>query len=508
MQVISPQTPLIELDIEARYLNPFADNNLHTIADVLNLVKKDRRLLLKLDGIGQRSADSVLDAIEDAGFEVPAQSNQPERTPDDDELADMVIAKIEPTFRFFRSAWHIYQIGLWQEIKNINPQIIDMLRANRRKGVRPSRARCSSVEFFVQTALELEDDSVVDNYPQYFNVENGLFNLDTMQLEPHDKSVYVTAQAGFPHDKRASASNFRNWLAQMLVKQNSTETDWTLINLVQEMMGYCLTADTNHRVSFWIVGASGTGKSTLVNLMMKMMKSYHATVNLNQLANNRFLLSRMAGKRLVTSVEASAGVRLDDGIYKTLVSDDEIEADVKNRDPITFIPQCKIVWAMNNLPYVTDRSGAVDSRVIIIPMTRKIPREQWDTNLDDKLASEMSGIFNFALEGLQRLRQQGGFTQVEQSNAMSENYRKMQDIYSAFLEDERWCILNDTRTSPTDLFKAFSTWCSEAGIRNYASKISIAREWERLGLKSGNSGGRYYAGVELTEFAKKQIYWK
>lgn len=508
MQQISPDTELVQLDIDARYLNPLAVNGLLTISDLLDVVKDKRGALLKLDGIGQRTSDVVLDEIEQVGFEVPAPEDQAQYVSDDDQLADIVIDEIGSNYRFFRSAWHVYESGLWQAVKNINREIIRVLRVNRPNGVRPSRSKCSSVEFFVQTALELEDDSIVDDYPQYFSVRNGLFNLDAMQLELHRKDAYITAQASFDFDPRANAPTFRSWLAQMLVKPNSTDTDWDLVNLVQEMMGYCLTGDTYYRVSFWIVGGSATGKSTLIILMRILMESYHTTVNLNQLATNRFLLARIAGKRLVTSVEASAGVRLDDGIYKSLVSDDEIEADVKNRDPITFVPQCKIVWAMNNLPYVSDRSGAVDSRVIIIPMMRQIPRDEWDVTLDEKLKAELPGIFNFALEGLQRLRQQDGFTKVAQSQEMSDKYRRMQDIYAAFLEDERWCILDDGRTNPTQLFKAFSAWCSEAGIRNYASKISISREWERLGLKSGNSGGRYYAGISLTHFAQNQIHWK
>lgn len=417
--------------------------------------------------------------------------------PDDDQLADIVIADIQPNHRYFYSAWHKYDNGLWNAIKNVYPHVIKVLRANRAKGIRPSKGRVSSVEFFVQTALEIEDDLIVDNYPQYFNCQNGLFNLDTMQLEPHRKDVYVTAQAGFPFDAKAHAATFKNWLAEMLVKPNSNDTDWSLVALVQEMMGYCLTADTSHRVSFWIVGASGTGKSTLVNLMVQMMRSYHKTIDLNQLATNRFLLATIAGKRLVTSVEASAGVRLDDGIYKTLVSDDLLLADVKNRDPIEFIPQCKVVWAMNNLPYVGDRSGAVDSRILIIPMARAIPREQWDLRLDDKLTAELPGIFNFALEGLQRLRSQGAFTRVAQGESMSNEYRRAQDIYAAFLEDESWCILGPGRTNAGALYSAFCLWCQETGIRNFASKLSIAREWERLGLIRVNSGGRYYDGIQL-----------
>lgn len=438
------------------------------------------------------------------------KQNDREPTPDDDQLAELVITKVRPFWRYFYSDWYRYNNGIWESRKKgINRDIIEVLRDNRRLGIKPTKAKVGSVEFFVKDALELPDDTIVDNYPNLFNLQNGLFNLQTMKLQEHDKKVYVTAQAGFDYDPKAQAPNFKEWIAQMLVYPLSEQTDWNLVNLVQEMMGYCLTGDTSHRVSFWIVGASGTGKSTLVNLMVQMAKSYHTTIDLNQLATNRFLLARIAGKRLITSIEASAGVKLEDGIYKTLVSDDTVLADVKNREPIEFVPQGKIVWAMNNLPYLSDRSGAIDSRVVIIPMTRQIPRDDWDLDLDEKLSGELAGIFNFALEGLSRLRRQGYFTSVPQSEKMSSEYRKMQDIYAAFLEDEQWCKLEgDGRTQATPLYKAFVAWAKENGIRHVASKISISREWERLGLdKVRGERARFYQGVELTDYAIEQLNW-
>lgn len=497
--MITENSKLNDMDIDARYLNPFAKHDIHTIKQVLAAADGKRKNLAKLHGIGQRTIEVVLDAIQDAGIDVPEDEIEPERTPQDDELADLVIENIKDDYLFFRGSWQQWQGGIYQEVKSIYRFVKKVLRDNRYRGVKISKARHGSVEFFCEQELTIEDESVVDDYPQYFNVENGLFNLDTMKLEKHRKDVYCTAQAGFEYKPNVDCPTFRQWLADMLVHDGTTQTDFSLVSLVQEMMGYCLTADTSHRVSFWIIGTSGTGKSTLVNLMVEMMKSYHKTIDLNQLATNRFLLATIAGKRLITSVEASAGVRLEDGIYKTLVSDDVVLADVKNRDPIEFVPQGKIVWAMNNLPYVGDRSGAVDSRVKIIPMTRQIPRSEWDLRLDEKLSGELPGIFNFALQGLQRLRSQGHFTPVEQSEKLSDDYRKMQDIYAAFLEDEEWCILDDeAKTEPTPLYGAFCAWANTSGIKNHASKISISREWERLGLSKGKDTRRYYQGVQLT----------
>src|SRR5690606_28693489 len=115
---ITEQTELNELDIDARYLNPFASHDLLTIGQVLAAADGKRKNLSKLHGIGQRSIEVVLDAIEDAGFDVPEDASDLERTPQDDELADLVIELIEDEYIFFRGAWQRWDCGIWTEVKS------------------------------------------------------------------------------------------------------------------------------------------------------------------------------------------------------------------------------------------------------------------------------------------------------------------------------------------------------------------------------------------------------
>ena len=171
-----------------------------------------------------------------------------------------------------------------------------------------------------------------------------------------------------------------------------------------EALAYSLTARTDLKASFWLVGQKDSGKSTFIAMIKALMGDLHTTIDLTQLGINRFLLAGIVGKRVVTFTEASSSTVLPDALYKALVGgSDEIYADVKNRDPICFRPEAKIWWAMNEMPRMSDRSGATTRRIYIFPFNRTIPQEQRISNLEQRLSRERPGIFNSILDALRIL---------------------------------------------------------------------------------------------------------
>src|SRR5690606_35480600 len=122
-----------------------------------------------------------------------------------------------------------------------------------------------------------------------------------------------------------------------------------------------------------------------------------------------------------------------------LISGEDIPARGIYKASFTVKPQAKLWWAMNEMPQNQDRSNAIYRRLRIIPSNNAIPRHKQDRHLANKLLAELPGIFNLALEGLQRLNQQKDFTQVDQVEASLDTYREENDIEAEFLNDVEWC---------------------------------------------------------------------
>ncbi|MDX2161161.1 MAG: phage/plasmid primase, P4 family [bacterium] len=431
-------------------------------------------------------------------FQKAVEAVDPTRLPKptDDELAVELHQQFNGNYQFFRNQWHLYTGGYWKARKNISRELRDHMIKNKFRGVKPTKNKASSIEWFLQADLELEDESCVDEAPQYINMANGLFNLNTLELEPHRRDVYMTAQVDYPYDPDADCPAFEQFVRTSLTKRDGSP-DYAIQHLLLEALGYSLTADTSRKTSFWLVGASGSGKSTLIGILRDLMGSFHTTLDLNQLAINRFLLAQVAGKRVVTCTEADVNSFLADGVYKTLVGgDDEIVADVKNREPIRFIPQCKVWWAMNEMPRVSDRSDAVFGRVKIFPFWHTIPAHQRDYNLKAKLHAERSGIFNLALVGLQRLRRAGDWDHVDQVEEMKQQYREENDTELTYV-NERLEMGLSYEAKTTALYQDYKAWAEENGFRS-KNRNQIIKEWERLGLtKVHRKDGDYWRGARL-----------
>jgi len=288
-----------------------------------------------------------------------------------------------------------------------------------------------------------------------------VFNLATGELEPHRRDLYFTSQLPFDYDPDADCPRWRRFMREV-IKDDSNAVDGSMIHVIQEAFGYSMTSDTRYRVSFWLVGPSGTGKSVLTNILIALAGESHVTIDLDKLQKDDYQLADIAGKRGVTFTEPRTNGVLHDGHYKRLVSQDQIMARHPYGKPFRFVPRCKVWGAMNHTPRVLDRSDAVFNRVIIIPMERVIPDSERDPLLEEKLLQELPGIFNWSMDGLARLRKQDQFTRSSRIEAQRKEFRARNDTELAFVQDV--CDVHPkNKIKSSELYHAYRQWCMANG---------------------------------------------
>lgn len=372
-------------------------------------LKTAMRLVPAIARLLNDSKDDYKPPINDDGEE--------KHQPDDDEIAILLTDAWDKQFAFIYQEWRKYQNGCWVGISQaeIQVRIRQFLRHFRRVGVRVTQSRIRQIRDMMQDDLFISDEAIMQTakYREgYLPMKNGLFNLKTLQLEPHTPDIYFINQLGFEYQPTATCPNWERFLSTSLTLPDDPNTpDKEMIMFVQEALAYSMTAQTHLKASFWLYGKPNSGKSTLLSFIRDFMGEFHATIDLNAMGNSRFGLTNIIGKHVVTFPEAEQGAVINDAIYKAITGGgDQIEIDRKNRDPINIIPVCKLWWGMNNAPRTTDRSGAMFDRLYPVLFNHTVPSEKRIYNLNELLMNERSGIFNWLIAGYRRLQSQGKFT--------------------------------------------------------------------------------------------------
>lgn len=443
------------------------------------------------NGAGVEAGEQSPDFPSDKTIYLPSK-------PTDDQIGDALIRDWQGRYAYFYGAWHEYTGGVWAITDTLEEEIWEKMKWLRRDGgcheLRPSKNRKDGVEAYLRVYLRAKQPAENLNY---INLRNGIYNLETNQLEPHSRDLFMTSQLPFDYDPDAGYGQFMRFLQSSLVS-SAGETDWSMIHVLQEAMGYSLTANTDYRVSFWLVGESGTGKSVLINVLIALAGSSHASIDLDAIGQNPYQLADVAGKRLVTFTEPRANGVLADGHYKRLVSQDTIMTRQIYGNPFSFVPVCKVWGAMNDTPRVIDRSDAVFNRVIIFPMNRVVSPEEKDPRLTEKLESELAGIFNWALIGLKRLRMADKFSTSAQIDQARADYKSENDSEALFIAE---CALLGEGYSIQGqrLYDGYAAWCRRNGLIA-KSNVKVARDWKRLGFdKKHTEHGKVWYGLTLTE---------
>jgi putative DNA primase/helicase len=309
-------------------------------------------------------------------------------------------------------------------------------------------------------------------------------------LLPHAPHHYATTRVPYAYDPEAVPERWQEFLA--------TTLDGATTKFLQEFAGYCLTTDTSLEKAVWLVGAPGGGKSTFLEGLIATLGVRAGVLGLAEIERSRFSLAKLEGKTLVTAAEQPGGFVSCHHILNAIISGEPVQVERKFRDPYDLTPRAKIAWAMNELPRIPAEAEGLFRRVEIIRFP-EIPAADRDPSLKEDIKSEGPGILNWALEGLRRLRDRGGFEVPEKVSNATAEFRENNDIPAFFIE-ERCTTGVDKKVKALDLYTEYKEWCLETGHK-HKSSTTIAEDWKRLGFeRKRHSGGMYWLGVDLQQY--------
>ncbi|MEI9477204.1 MAG: phage/plasmid primase, P4 family [Deltaproteobacteria bacterium] len=318
----------------------------------------------------------------------------------------------------------------------------------------------------------------------YLTLQNGLYKLDEGKLIPHTPDIYTTNLLPYDYDPTAKCCRFLQFLEEIFMG------DREKIEFIQEAVGYAFHKSIPTPAIFFLVGTGNNGKSVFINTISNLVgKNNTSNVSFNKLSQEYYVLD-LFQKMINISGETPHGKQFNTDMLKQVVAGDWVTGRRPYMEPMKFRPYAKHYLAMNQAPIITDNSHGMWRRIWLIPFLRTFTEKEMDRNLESKLVLELSGIFNWALEGYNRLRKNGfALKEVPSLKLAKLEYRNDMDTVRAFANEKLMRTGNPgDKFKFSDAYNRYVSFCQAEGKgKDVEEKKMFKKILQELGFKIENS---------------------
>lgn len=206
-------------------------------------------------------------------------------------------------------------------------------------------------------------------------VANGIFDHETNTLRPFDPSLVFTSKIQTAYNPDAGGDvtfddpEFGTWSLDAWL-QEITAGDVEIIKQLEAVTVGCVRPRLKWEQAALLYNDTGSnGKGTLLAMWRNLVGAEScASVQLEDMSD-RFALSALVGKSLNLVDEVPVGMYVENAAkFKALVTHDTITIDRKNLKPIDYKFEGFMVFCLNELPRIKDKTASMKRRMALISL--------------------------------------------------------------------------------------------------------------------------------------------
>ena len=306
------------------------------------------------------------------------------------------------------------------------------------------------------------------------NLRNGTFEIsaDRQVLRQPEPIDFLKYQLPFEYDPTAKAPLFNEYINRVLPDPDKQK-------ILAEYLAYLFIRPSVLKLEkmLLIYGGGANGKSVLFDIVNALLGSQNVcSYSLQALTDQNGYSRAMLADKLVNYASEING-KLESSFFKALVSGEQIEARLPYGNPFILSNYAKLIFNCNELPKEVEQTHAFFRRFLIIAFDVTIPEAEQDKQLSQKIIkSELSGIFNWVLDGLNRLLKQGNFTYSDDVEKQAELYRRQSDSVLMFIDEEGWVEYLPEYKDLKAVYGEYKGYCEECSYM----KCSMRKFSDRL----------------------------
>jgi putative DNA primase/helicase len=288
------------------------------------------------------------------------------------------------------------------------------------------RNHYGSVEDSILSVLELGDRRLPDHISRpWLNTLDGMVELETGELYPHDARHLSAVQFPVHFDPEATCPEFDRWAKEIIGEQ---------LDDLLEVASVMLDPTWIPTKALLLYGPARSGKSTFLRLLKALAGMENTSgVSLHELSEDQFARANLYGKVLNVSADLSARHVQDLTWFKLMTGEDLVRGNRKYGNDFHFVNQALFAFSANELPTVGESSRAYVERIKPFRFGNSFAGRE-DRGRELAMLEELPGILNRLVAAYRARKERGNW--LETSPDVQREFEQASDRVQMWVAEE------------------------------------------------------------------------